>query len=102
MSDAPAESTETAAARWQSADPALLDWASWDDGQALYHLPSGKTHFVNADTVRLLAILRVPRNLEEIVTQLWDDVPPEDFEAVRAEAFDLLLRLAELGLVRAQ
>jgi PqqD family protein of HPr-rel-A system len=102
VSDAPAESTETAAARWQSTDPALLDWASWDDGQALYHLPSGKTHFVNTDTVRLLEILRVPRHLDEIVTNLWGDVPPQDFEEVRGEAFGLLLRLAELGLVHAQ
>jgi PqqD family protein of HPr-rel-A system len=80
----------------------LLDWARWDDGQVLFHLPSGKTHFVNADTVRLLEILRVPRNLDEIVRQLWDDVLPQELEEVRGEAFELLLRLADLGLVQVQ
>jgi PqqD family protein of HPr-rel-A system len=95
-----AESTETAAPGWQAADPASLDWASWDDGQALFHIPSGKTHFVNVQTVQLLDTLRVPRNLDEIIALLWSDVPPEDIDALRAETFDLLLRLAELGLVR--
>jgi hypothetical protein len=52
--------------------------------------------------VRLLEILRIPRHLDEIVTHLWGDVPPQDFEEVRGEAFGLLLRLAELGLVHAQ
>jgi PqqD family protein of HPr-rel-A system len=81
----------------------MLDWALWDDGQALFHIPSGKTHFVNADTVQLLNdILRVPRNLDEIVSQMWSDVPPAELEEHRDEALDLLLRLAELGLVRIQ
>lgn len=85
--------------QWQAAPPESLDWASWGGEHVLYHRPSGKTHLLNAASVRLLTvILLAPRSLSEIETELAGGGIAQD----GAEVLGMLLRLEELGLVEAR
>jgi PqqD family protein of HPr-rel-A system len=44
--------------RWRVDRPHDLVWATLDEGAAVYHRPSGKTHFLNAGSVAMLERLR--------------------------------------------
>jgi PqqD family protein of HPr-rel-A system len=44
---------------WRTCPADDLDWARFDDEYVVYHRPSGKTHFLNAATHRLLTELLV-------------------------------------------
>jgi PqqD family protein of HPr-rel-A system len=102
LSDAGDSTAGAAQIRWRAADPKTMDWASWDDEHVLFHLPSGKTHLMNAAAHRLLTeILTEPRDLEQI-TALLGDHPGAERDQQRSETFELLLRLEELGLVHLQ
>lgn len=76
-------------------------WASWPDGCALYHRPSGQTHFVNeATTALLVEVLSTPKTLREASDELTAALGKEH----EAQPLDLLAgslgRLEALGLVR--
>jgi PqqD family protein of HPr-rel-A system len=86
--------------RWRAADPETLHWAQWDDAFALFHQPSGKTHFVNAATARLLReLLREPRELDAIVDLLAPGVSADELAEIRIATQEQLWRLEDLGLV---
>lgn len=89
--------------RWRSADPQQLAWASWDGGHAVYHRPSGKTHFVNAATALLLErILIHPTGLEAACVALAGSQHGADAgidDRFMRDVVATLLRLEELGLV---
>lgn len=71
-------------ARWKAAPAEHYSWATWPDGEVLYHRPSGKTHFLNASGADLLRQLLA--------------APGQSFEADDALR-GLLLRMESLGLV---
>ena len=85
---------------WRSAPQDDRVWLDWTAGGAVYHRPSGKTHFVNAATVLLLReVLREPTDETSasralLAAQGLSD-QPEFLDHVRR----LLLRLEQLGLV---
>lgn len=88
---------------WIAAPDHDLLWFRCDGQVVLHHLPSGKTHFLNEQTARLLgSILRFPTTANEAARRL---LPPEaDSEDVVGATTDyldeLLPKLDELGLVR--
>lgn len=69
---------------WRASPAEHYSWASWPDGEVLYHRPSGKTHFLNASGAELLRQLLA--------------APGQSFEADDA-LLELLLRMEALGLV---
>jgi PqqD family protein of HPr-rel-A system len=88
--------------RWRAAPSQSLVWADYGPDSALYHRPSGQTHFVNAAAALLLReILSEPldapgatRALSE-AAELADPLPAQLDEYVTT----MLHRLEELGLV---
>jgi PqqD family protein of HPr-rel-A system len=100
MVDAPNQPMELAHLRWQAAALADLCWAQFGDQWAVYHRPSGKTHFVNAATARLLReLLTRPHTVNEVLPELLAAASPTEHAEIRVTAGELLLRLEELGLV---
>ena len=86
---------------WHSVSSHLILWAELDADFAAYHRPSGRTHFLNSASHRLLTlILTEPRNVEAVVRELYDYSTDQecDAEALR-QATQMLLRLEHLGLV---
>lgn len=85
--------------RWVAADSGQLLWAQWGADFALFHRPSGQTHFVNEATAFLLReALRQPANLLEITQALGarqGEVAREFVDHLHA----LLGRFEALGLV---
>lgn len=75
-------------------------WIRWDDQCAIYHRPSGQTHFVNLSTEHLLAVvLRSPAGLEDIVQALNGLPGAQDAPLAPQQVVSLLMRLDELGLI---
>jgi PqqD family protein of HPr-rel-A system len=100
MADAPTQSTELSTLRWQAVATDALCWAHFGDKWALYHRPSGKTHFVNDATVWLLRdLLTQPLTIAEVTPLLLASASQLEQVEIRATTGELLLRLEELGLV---
>jgi PqqD family protein of HPr-rel-A system len=92
------------ASRWQSIAADLYIVAEYNDEFAVYHRPSGKTHFLNAAGIELIAnILTSPQTVEaaaiELARRRTQEAPP-DTEFVRAVA-DTIARLRQIGFVYA-
>ena len=59
--------------RWSSAPHRDLVWRSWDGISIVYHVPSGRTHFLNElGSAILRGIGEEPRTTDEIRTALVD------------------------------
>jgi PqqD family protein of HPr-rel-A system len=93
---------EGAPVRWRAVSPDALVWADYGPDSALYHRPSGQTHFVNAAAALLLReILSEPMDSAGASRALADAargdaaLPPQLDEYVNT----MLHRLEELGLV---
>ncbi len=85
--------------QWRAVDPASMVWASWDADHAVYHRPSGRTHFVNETSRRLIAEILPDigsAGADTITAAL--DLPPEAGD-VSDEIGDLLRYLEALGLI---
>jgi PqqD family protein of HPr-rel-A system len=94
------QSSEGASWRWVAAPAADLRWCSWDGACAVYHRPSGKTHFVNDATRRLLEdVLAMPLPAADVAGKLAREQGVEDTEEFRAHVWGLLVRLEELALI---
>ena len=53
---------------WCCQSPDDIAWAAFDDDYVAYHRPSGKTHFLNESSKRLICeILNERRTLAEVV-----------------------------------
>jgi PqqD family protein of HPr-rel-A system len=86
--------------RWVAASAADLRWCSWDGACAVYHRPSGKTHFVNDATRRLLEdVLALPLPTADVAGQLARAQGVAETEEFRAHVWGLLVRLEELALI---
>lgn len=96
MNDAAAE----AELRWRAGPAEELAWADLGDAYAVYHRPSGRTHFLNAATADLLAnVLAEPRSAEAAAHELAAREGAPADEAFRAAVAESLLFLEHLGLV---
>lgn len=86
--------------RWSTVASDELLWCGWSGEYALYHRPSGKTHFVNEAARLLLSqLLREPRSLDEVVAGLarLQGLAPD--EGLTGHVAALLLRFEALGLI---
>jgi len=89
---------------WCAVDPESMVWANWGEGQVVYHRPSGRTHFLNDVSRRLIVdVLPAPggpgRDAGSVAAAL--DIPADDLdvEEMVEEIHDLLMHLEALGLV---
>jgi PqqD family protein of HPr-rel-A system len=100
MSDSSPSASGPAPQRWLAVPASQLHWAEWSDEYALFHLPSGKTHFVNAATAQLLkTILASPRTVEEAVALLAPGAPMQELSELRDRVTGQLQLLEANGLV---
>jgi PqqD family protein of HPr-rel-A system len=94
------ERSDGASWRWVAAPAADLRWCSWDGACAVYHRPSGKTHFVNDATRRLLEdVLATPLTATDVPGRLAREQGVEETEEFRTHVWGLLVRLEELALI---
>jgi len=100
VSAAEFEPAEVPAWRWIATPSGNLRWSEWEGDCAVYHRPSGKTHFVNAATRILIGrILSAPCDAAAAADALAHIQGVEPDDAFRTHVWGLLVRLEELGLV---
>ena len=88
-------------ARWCSPPPDTIAWVSWDDEYVAYHRHSGKTHFLNAASARLISELLQQSSDAVAIAKAF--APPEgevERRAHLAEILSMLERLEHLGLIQ--
>jgi PqqD family protein of HPr-rel-A system len=86
--------------RWRRSPECQLSWVCYDDEYVVYHRPSGRTHFLNFATYRLLAhILTSPVSLDEVTEAFTSSSKPADESLIRDELGLTLKHLEALGLV---
>lgn len=86
--------------QWQSCPADECIWVPLDDEFAVYHRPSGKTHFLNAASEALLnEILVEPRDLASIVEAFAMELAEDNRSAYSERMIAMLDRLQRLGLV---
>lgn len=86
--------------RWRSAAPGDTAWVGWGHDHIAYHRPSGKTHFLNASSKRLITeLLCEPTDLASIVEAFGVVEGDSEWQAQTDEMHSMLDRLEQLGLV---
>lgn len=84
---------------WQAARSDELIWSKWDETFVVYHRQSGKTHYLNSASERMLtATLAEPCDAQALAVAVSE--PGLQEEEILFEMHDLLLHLEELGLVK--
>lgn len=87
--------------RWIAVEPDDLLWVHFDDGAAVYHRPSGRTHFLNAASVVLLqGLSEAPAATAEAASWLASGVAPQSGPPLLERVEKILGRYENLGLVR--
>jgi PqqD family protein of HPr-rel-A system len=87
--------------RWRAASPEDLVWVDWGAQCALYHRPSGKTHFINETTAKLLRdVLNEPASVGDVCSALGLPAGPDDEDGSVTEIGALIERLEALGLLQ--
>ena len=93
-----APNTETVS--WQACPNDDLLWAPFSGSAAVYHRPSGKTHFLNAASVYLVGtLLQKPVSTADVLSLMNLDTAGDD-GSDDDELVATLERLEILGLVR--
>ncbi len=88
----------SASPKWRSSRQTDFVWCRWGDNFIAFHRPSGKTHYLNDASERLLTrILLVPMNAAEIAAEFADAGICSD--QIVDEMILMLGHLEELGLV---
>lgn len=93
---------ERAPVRWRAVAANSLVWADYGPDSALYHRPSGQTHFVNAAAGRLLReILSEPLDAASATEALAQAAKDGASLPARLDQYvaTMLHRLEDLGLV---
>jgi PqqD family protein of HPr-rel-A system len=87
--------------RWVAADPDDLTWVHWPDGAAVFHRPSGKTHFLNPASVLLLDQL-ARRSLTSREAGLWlaQHQRAQADAGYLVQVQSILFRFGQLGLAK--
>lgn len=86
-----------ARAQWQSPANEEIVWLDLGDDSVAFHRPSGKTHFLNSSSKRLITeLLRDPMSLTDIMEALGvANTESENMGHIES----MLERLERLGLV---
>ncbi len=86
--------------RWQVSSRTNFVWAHFESGHALYHRPSGQTHFLNEGGALLLRdCLLEPRNAVEAALALADLQEAEPDPQFLQHVAELLSHLERVGLI---
>lgn len=86
--------------RWIAADPSDLLWVRFaDGGAALYHRPSGRTHFLNPTSVVLIERLNEKAATAE---ELAAGLAGQGDVRFAADVASVIDRFEQVGLVRRQ
>lgn len=85
---------------WRASPVEEIAWVQFDDEYVAYHRPSGKTHFLNAATHRLLTDLLVePARLATVAAAFAAGSSASPVGDVEKELRATLSHLESLGLV---
>lgn len=85
---------------WRARSPDEIVWAHFDEDYVAFHRPSGKTHFLNAPSYRLICeILTEARDLDAIIGGFVTDENDSDPAAHVGKMRAMLDHLENLGLV---
>ena len=86
--------------RWRARSSDEIVWACFDEDYVAFHRPSGKTHFLNSASYRLICeILIEPRDFDAIIGEFISDEFNGDLAAYAAQMRTMLDHLDNLGLV---
>jgi PqqD family protein of HPr-rel-A system len=78
-----------------------LLWVHFDDGAAVYHRPSGKTHFLNLPAVRLLERLCAgAMATHDAIATIGNGAGRASASEDALEVAQILAHLEHLGLIR--
>lgn len=86
--------------KWKVTGVGSLLWEQWENEYAVFHPPSGKTHFLNASSALILHfIYDEASDVERIAAEIGvhSGVPVDD--ALMQQVRHALLRFEQLGLV---
>jgi PqqD family protein of HPr-rel-A system len=90
----------TEPSRWLAAAVDQCVWAEWGGNFAVFHRPSGQTHFLNSATALLLRqVLLHPRDVEGAARALAAELGIASSPEYVSHLAELLARLEEMGLV---
>ena len=85
---------------WRASPVEHLAWVQFDDEYVAYHRPSGKTHFLNAATHRLLTdILLEPASVATVAAAFAAESSASPVGDVEKELRATLSHLESVGLV---
>jgi PqqD family protein of HPr-rel-A system len=89
---------------WRIPDGQRLVFEEFDDGIVMFDAGVGATHLLNATAAEALAILEAEPRLdaEALRRRLLDGLPIADAALPLDAVQEMLLRLEDLGLVRAE
>lgn len=79
---------------YRAARPDVLNIQPLDALTLIYHRPSGLTHVVDAPVPEILAALKTPMRIDDLLEKL-----SEDYDLVDADIVALAMRLDELAAV---
>jgi len=86
---------------WRVDRPDELVWASFDSGAAVYHRPSGKTHFLNASSVAMLELLQVgPADAAEVCAAIGGSSAADPLAEHILQVSDVLRNFERVGLIQ--
>jgi PqqD family protein of HPr-rel-A system len=92
--------TAIAVNRWRTRPSHELEWADLGGAYAVYHRPSGTTHFLNTATADLLKhVLAEPRTARVAAEELASREGAIGDSAFFAAVAENLARLEHLGLI---
>lgn len=85
---------------WKVTDARSLLWEQWDNEYAVFHAPSGKTHFLNASSALILHFLsRQASDVRRVAAEIGvrTEAPVDD--SLVQQVQHALLHFEQLGLV---
>lgn len=86
--------------KWQSPPPEAIAWLDLGVDHVAFHRASGKTHFLNASSKRLITqLLRDPMGLADIVEAFGVADSDSESMAQMEKMHSMLDRFEQLGLV---
>lgn len=86
--------------KWCATAPDDIVWTGWNDEWVAFHRPSGRTHFLNAASKRLISeILLEPLDLPGILDEFGRVQDRNQQQLQSEEMFSMLERFDHLGLI---
>jgi len=86
--------------KWKAKDAGSLLWERWGDEYVVFHIPSGKTHFLNAAGALVLEILgRQDSDVAHLAAEIGRRASTAVDDTLMAQIQQSLVRYEQLGLV---